>query len=141
MVDRSDIECQADWSEHVDKSVEAELADFSVEQIGNSRLGDVKVCGSIGLGPTFFFDSLLDRDHEPAARREVSGLLWSISEVVEHAVSHLVPPGSASDRRPLMGPQFEVHLYQYRYKVRSHLRTGVEVDHRSMSVQRPDGVW
>ena len=95
---RSDSECQADRGEHVDQRVKAELADLSVQEIRHSGLGHMKPRGSFGLRPTFFPDSLLDRNHEQSARGEVGRLLWCLSEVVEHAVSHLLPLGSASWR-------------------------------------------
>src|SRR5271166_1876699 len=98
MFGRSNIDCQADWCEHVDQGVKAELADLSVQEIRNSGLGHVKTRGSFGLRPTLFPDALVDRDHEQAARGEVGRLLWGLSEVVEHAVSHLLPLDSASWR-------------------------------------------
>jgi hypothetical protein len=51
----------------------------------------MKTPGSLGLRPTFFPDPLLDRNHEQAPRGEVRRLFWGLSEVIEHAVSHLLP--------------------------------------------------
>jgi hypothetical protein len=38
---RSNIECQADWCEHIDQGVKDELADLSVQEIRNSGLGRI----------------------------------------------------------------------------------------------------
>jgi hypothetical protein len=55
-------ECQADGCGHVDQGVKAELADRSVQEIGNSRLVHVKTRRGFGLRPSFFPDSQLDGD-------------------------------------------------------------------------------
>src|ERR1700736_4348 len=117
MFDWSDLERQADRREHVDQRVKAKLADLSVQQIRNSGLSHVKTRGSLGLRPTFFPDSLLDRNHEQAPRGEVGRLFWGLGEVVEHAVSHLLPLGSASWRG-----QYRLYQNRYRCQVAQQIR-------------------